>query len=85
MDIDPAEPAPARAEPTVHEAGTPGELAATAADKSGANGTAADQPVPPVKTSRTGRNLPVAIGVGAGLLFAGVASLSGLNPRRWKS
>ena len=75
MDTDPAEPAPAaRAEPTAPEPvayepvlapGTVGEPAAT--DKSGANGTAAGQPVPPAKASRTGRNLPVAIGVGAGL------------------
>ena len=80
MDTDPAEPAaaaraePAAHEPTAHqpaayepvlEPGTPGEPTAT--DKSGANGTTADQPVPPAKASRTGRNLPVAIGVGAGL------------------
>ncbi len=49
-------------------AATPGANG-TAAGEPGANGTAADQPAPapPAKTSRTGRNLPVAIGVGAGL------------------
>jgi len=68
---------PATREPTAREPApdpeTPGEPTApatdkpTATDKSGANGTAADQPAPPAKTSRTGRNLPVAIGVGASL------------------
>src|SRR5690242_5928741 len=67
MVHEPATHEPATQQPTAREPGTPGERTAPATDKSGANGTAADQPAPPAKTSRTGRNLPVAIGVGAGL------------------
>ena len=61
---EPTADKPAAREPAL-EPQTPGEP--TAPYKSGANGTAADQPAPPAKASRTGRNLPVAIGVGAGL------------------
>jgi phosphatidate cytidylyltransferase len=54
LDIDPAGPAPEAPKPPVEPAATD-QPAAT------------DPPATPAKTSRTGRNLPLAIGVGAGM------------------
>lgn len=68
MDIDPAESAPAApAEPTAHEpeAHEPGTHEPGTHEPEAHEHTL--EPAPPAKTSRTGRNLPVAIGVGAGL------------------
>jgi phosphatidate cytidylyltransferase len=80
LDIDPAGPAPqapqgepeataqpaATAQPQATEQAT-AQPAATAQPQATEQPEATAQPQVPAKTSRTGRNLPLAIGVGAGL------------------
>jgi phosphatidate cytidylyltransferase len=70
LDIDPAGPAPkAPAEPTAPDQATATQDKPTAEDQPEATGQPEtdNKPEAQAKTSRTGRNLPVAIGVGAGL------------------